>query len=840
MERVLFPYFIERSTNIPKKVMESFSNKELPEYIDRLEEAKAVLEAVVENTTGTLEKQYASYKNNKLLNYKRKVFNHKDIKEIDEELDSISRNVLEEYKCAFEKLGNLKREFEESYQSTYEKNRMQLYDFFTVNQEIPKAFPLINKNMDHKFKKYIGTPVEEHNADIRKLDHQLIRLLSRATMKTSPFSYLTSICLSKNNYQSETGKEREPICEINNYIIKLIYDHLVLLPAFAVQCNYRISAYHRYETYYVFLGQEDYEKGKVYKTVDWSKTIARNKLLDLIIDRYADKSFSYNELGDFLGSLGLSEEKIPTYILNTLLKNRIITNAIIIDETHGDIFAEFYKKVESMKDDESGKLELICNLVRKLEVSVKDFALADWEERFRIIHIIDSLIKELSKEINKDFVHDILLYEDTIYRNMKKPVDIDERFLENISQLQKYSRIFDQSYPVFLRFSEMFYQRFGEAEIRADNLEVYQEFVKAGSSMTEVWKDTLTEQQESNNANMQRIYEMKKRFKEFVLNLKENKGSVNIKEFIDREVAENEDLISEDDNSSTVFFQKGQDGYVINKIYNGKLIFFSRFIKLFEEVTESDEYRSYIDKVFGNKSVEITECFGFNANVHIPAAKKRLVLPLTDRNDPTPEDIELSKCYFKYCTETDRVKLYHDELGEIKVEYLGSLAYYLLPTIVKTLLGLNPSTRFDPAYMNFWSLEHEDGLVMDRVPEIVYDNIVIIRKQCLIRNIFDMNKSATELYYDVVKEFKQQGFPTKFFIKAYINKPGFEYLNMGRTQLKPQYIDLENVLLFKEFCTKLEKEEIIIIEEMMPYNEDEDYIHEYQIEYSSLINRTKQ
>jgi hypothetical protein len=137
-------------------------------------------------------------------------------------------------------------------------------------------------------------------------------------------------------------------------------------------------------------------------------------------------------------------------------------------------------------------------------------------------------------------------------------------------------------------------------------------------------------------------------------------------------------------------------------------------------------------------------------------------------------------------------------------------------------------------------LEHEDGLVMDRVPEIVYDNIVIIRKQCLIRNIFDMNKSATDLYYDVVKEFKQQGFPTKFFIKAYINKPGFEYLNMGRTQLKPQYIDLENVLLFKEFCTKLEKEEIIIIEEMMPYNEDEDYIHEYQIEYSSLINRTKQ
>ncbi|MBP1756503.1 MAG: hypothetical protein H6Q59_2901, partial [Firmicutes bacterium] len=33
MEKLLFPYFIERSTNVPKKVLEDFSNEKLPEYI---------------------------------------------------------------------------------------------------------------------------------------------------------------------------------------------------------------------------------------------------------------------------------------------------------------------------------------------------------------------------------------------------------------------------------------------------------------------------------------------------------------------------------------------------------------------------------------------------------------------------------------------------------------------------------------------------------------------------------------------------------------------------------------------------------------------------------------
>ncbi|MBP1755107.1 MAG: lanthionine biosynthesis protein, partial [Firmicutes bacterium] len=471
---------------------------------------------------------------------------------------------------------------------------------------------------------------------------------------------------------------------------------------------------------------------------------------------------------------------------------------------------------------------------KQLEIYLKDFSAAEWEERFQLIHRIDHTIKELSVEIGKEFVHEILLYEDTIYRGMKKTVEINEQFLENISQLQKYARIFDQSYPVLLRFSQMFHEKFGDEAVRADNLDVYQVFVKAGSDMTEVWKDTLTERQENNNDNMQRIYEMKKRFKEFIYTSKGNCTPVSIKEFIDREVAENEDLISEEDNSSTVFFQKGQENYVINKIYNGKQIFFSRFVKLFDEVMDSSEYQAYIDRVFGDKVIEITECFGFNANVHVPVSRKRLVLPLTDRNDPQPGDIELADCYFRYNSEDGRVRLYHDTLEEIKVVYLGSLAYYLLPTIMKTIMGLCPSTRFDAAYMNFWRNEDNEGLIVDRVPEIVYDNMVLIRKQCLIRNIFDMNQPVTELYREVVSELHRQGLPNRFFIKAYMNKPGFEYLNMGRTQLKPQYIDLGNILLFKEFCAKLEKEEQLIIEEIMPYNEEDDYIHEYQVEYSTI------
>ena len=53
---------------------------------------------------------------------------------------------------------------------------------------------------------------------------------------------------------------------------------------------------------------------------------------------------------------------------------------------------------------------------------------------------------------------------------------------------------------------------------------------------------------------------------------------------------------------------------------------------------------------------------------------------------------------------------------------------------------------------------------------------------------------------------------------------------MGRTALKPQYIDLDSPLLFQELLREMENQKQFVLEEIYPDNRDDEYICEYQAE----------
>ena len=53
---------------------------------------------------------------------------------------------------------------------------------------------------------------------------------------------------------------------------------------------------------------------------------------------------------------------------------------------------------------------------------------------------------------------------------------------------------------------------------------------------------------------------------------------------------------------------------------------------------------------------------------------------------------------------------------------------------------------------------------------------------------------------------------------------------MGRTALKPQYIDLKSPLLFHELLRELENQKQFVLEEIYPDNREDEYIYEYQTE----------
>lgn len=143
---------------------------------------------------------------------------------------------------------------------------------------------------------------------------------------------------------------------------------------------------------------------------------------------------------------------------------------------------------------------------------------------------------------------------------------------------------------------------------------------------------------------------------------------------------------------------------------------------------------------------------------------------------------------------------------------------------------MQPSTRFDPTFMNLWNAAKKETLIADHIPRIQYGGIVFLREQYLINSSYNLSRPVEELYMEILRDFRAAGLPMKFFIRPYINGADFDFYNMGRTSLKPQYIDLSSPLLFQEFLREMGTQAQFLIEEQYPDNLEDDYVCEYQIE----------
>lgn len=828
---ILFPYCLERSTNVKKGELKKIECPDLIKAVDDYEKSIEKFHEVAEESVKGLEYEYGRNRDPEILKAKRKITAGKLVSNKDKLCDAASRSFIENYNLSLQKKHDSEAHYRKLFTDCLEKNRYAMREFIENNGYVLQTLPLINKDFIYKLKKYLEVPVEQHNAKIRKLDHRLIRLFTRATMKTSPFSYLTSTCLYdiEKEYGGDSERMLRSICETNNYILKAIYDFIAQKKSFAKQLTYRLNAHKAYGDSYVFLFQKDYERGKVYKTVDGTVKMSKKGIFELVVDKFKDKVFSFDDLLKVFTDNGVDAEKASDFIYNNFILNNIITPDKSIDDTKDDIYQEFYSKVSLLKDDEKGTLREVLSCVKECEKKIKEFEHTDWTTRFVIVDALDTLVTRIESILKRQFVHNILLYEDTVYEKPRKPVYIEDLKDLNLKKLQKYFRIFDQSILTYILFSEQFYEKYGDERVVASDLDVYKLFVESASKLTNVWKDNFSSISVETGEKIKKISSLKKNMYSIIQCRKEQEDPQDIKDFIDQTIDDNPDIFDTDIDSATFFFQKTEEGeIVLNKVYKGQLLFFTRFLKLFSE--NSDKIQEYCQHAFGPNPMEITESFGFNANVHKQIFDKRLVLNLTDKNDSTDGDISIDDCFFYFDHEKNLVKLVHDALGEVNGVYLGSLAYNLMPIPLRTINGMQPTTRFDTSYLNLWNNDNREKLIADHIPRMQYDKIVFMRERYLLNSIYDLKKPEDELYLEILEDFKREKLPLRFFIRPYINGEDFDFYNMGRTSLKPQYIDLSSPLLFQELLREMENQKQFVLEEIYPDNHSDDYIYEYEME----------
>ena len=106
----------------------------------------------------------------------------------------------------------------------------------------------------------------------------------------------------------------------------------------------------------------------------------------------------------------------------------------------------------------------------------------------------------------------------------------------------------------------------------------------------------------------------------------------------------------------------------------------------------------------------------------------------------------------------------HKDFGEINGVFLGSLAQNLMPIFLRTINGMQPSTRFDNTFLNLWNTTKKDTLIADHIPRIQYGKIVFLREQYLINSNYNLSKPTEELYMETLRDFRAAGLPMKFWL----------------------------------------------------------------------------
>ena len=270
----------------------------------------------------------------------------------------------------------------------------------------------------------------------------------------------------------------------------------------------------------------------------------------------------------------------------------------------------------------------------------------------------------------------------------------------------------------------------------------------------------------------------------------------------------------------SIFYEMDCDDVVINKIYPGYMSFYNRFLR-YTDIIEKyrDEIKDFY-KVEGENIAEIYETFGFNANSYYPIFDDRLEFDLT-RNHAIDEN------YKEVINIYDTNLVYHDNeflLQKDGTDYKPVICTSLMRVLYPGIITFYSSLFSNISHVSDASAIFFNQLSVDRVnvsPRIKMLNIILERQHWIINtDLIKLNQNDNVSQFTQIYSFlKENNIPTKFFIQG--RKKEYNSLRITSVSVefeKPQYIDLENMVLLKVFVNTVATSKWINISEVIPTN----------------------
>ncbi|MFJ6266048.1 hypothetical protein [Lysinibacillus xylanilyticus] len=706
-------------------------------------------------------------------------------------------------------------------------NRQLLKNFLKSNKKILNMVYMTNKTLYHNVLRYLDDEFDEKKKKLRKVEIPLLKLVYRAIAKTSPYFYFNDIVFHSDSIPDFSYKVKNNLITPNYVFFYRVMDKLFLSKELIGFTKFKISKK------ISNLGNDElqimsykHNNFRILNTKLGIYNLKMNKVLKYFVSNQKE-IYTYNE---FKTTLNLSDDdcrKFIEYVLDIGIfefdYSMIVSNENnLLEEVYTYTLA--YSKYAEWLESLSVKILLLKERIEEINSNFSN------ELYDGIIHCYSDIAEILGIE---SLEKNVLLYGDSVSSNLGNPYNEEKDISNSFGELISIFPVFDLYEMIQNEFLFELQELGINERVSINDSKAMLALINTNLKFKNYWNDPWQKEELRSPKNIQ-IQSLKDEFYEYLIsNL--NGNVVDLEPIVNRINTNIDNNLFRKEAYYSVFYQKTKNNeMVVNQIYPGFGSFFKRFIRYTDIF---DKYQKQIRDFYSEKEfewIEINETLAFNANM---STVRYFPIRYQDPLLRIPEKVD-------YVDETNS-SIYYNKKGF----YLESNGKAYKPIISSSLIR-----AYFPGKMSFmssifgnisflidtpviWINELQDNKKIVTIPRVHFKDVIITRAMLYIpvKSIIpkiDDNTKTIDIYIKIRKVLSTHGYGCEFFVQT--RKEEFKNEHHIKTILaefdKPQYIDLNNMLLMRLFINIIRTNENILISEMLPENIDEsEYMREVRV-----------
>lgn len=876
------PFFLLRVAGLPTSAVRELRFPRMVAWMDNLAHLERRLQCAAETLLADLENAIGdanegSQLRGALINLRRDVFNRRPPRDLAAAIDATSaagpscRALLEKWLAVHEELRADEGNGRDVFEAELAERRAFLHEL-AERENLRNGVALTSRTLDRALATYLTGPGARTKRG-RRVERSLAEYVFRTACKTSPFSSLTSVAIG--HFRSETARGSNGITldmpsmavrsfpALNVAILARISAGVLVREELCRDLSVRVTSgwsLHNDRVRYLRRrrsGDPGTEGAAVVETIHEDLftlpvgTLLADVLAVMELEEVARLQDILERLEQMLGDDPDERKKkdLRRYVSHLLRLGLLVVPELQLDVHSEDPVADY---VRGLRRVGAPWADRIAGEMAAIGGSVVKYASADLDDRRRLLVSIRQQVDECYEGVGGSVssLPRTVLYEDTTVRPVTMTISSRRwaGLLASLRQLAQIVPVFDMNLPRRLVTKGYFQARFGHGgtctDLAAFAHEFHQDFYdqylqRARPSMAGGHDRLPRRENPFRMPEVDHIDDARQAVADVVARALSNQVPGTDEVILgDELISEVAPLLPESlsaPSGYSVFAQLAGNGaeqlLVINRVYAGLTLMFSRFARCFAEDDGHrlvSELREWLTAMQPPGAV-FAELRGghdtTNLNLHPAVTAFELVCPGESSARPPGDQIPVAELRIEHVEEEDRIRLYSARLGmEVIPLYLGFLLPVALPEFQQVLLNFSPASMTP---IDLWAGVHAPTVqgTIGRYPRLRYKDLVLQRglwklhPGCLPGA--DPARPEHETFRALHQWRTANGIPARAFVVPDTAQAELAVEGQGNDRdadfFKPSYVDFESYFSTKLLlATAKAAQNRVVLTEMLP------------------------